>query len=128
MDAATIGFIGIAAMLVLILLLGMSPGLAMLTAGFCGLLALHPPATFSELLQGSMGAELWSVFSNYGFTVIPLFVLLVRSSSTPATAIACSMRRRPGSVTGAADWQRRRSWPRPGFHLSAGPTPRPPQQ
>ena len=76
MDATTIGFIGIAAMLALILLLGMSPGLAMLTAGFCGLLALNPPATFAELLKGSMGAELWSVFSNYGFTVIPLFVLL----------------------------------------------------
>jgi tripartite ATP-independent transporter DctM subunit len=76
MDPALIGFIGIAAMLVLVLFMGMSPGLAMLLAGFGGLLALHPPATFAALAGGTTGAEVWSVFSSYGFTVIPLFVLL----------------------------------------------------
>ena len=76
MDANVIGFIGIGAMLILILFMGMSPGLAMLLTGFCGLVALNPPATFAALLNGSTGTELWSVFSNYGFTVIPLFVLL----------------------------------------------------
>lgn len=63
-------------MLALILFTGMSPGLAMLLAGFGGLLALNPPQTFGALLNGTVGSEVWTVFSNYGFTVIPLFVLL----------------------------------------------------
>jgi tripartite ATP-independent transporter DctM subunit len=63
-------------MLVLVLFAGMSPGLAMLLAGFGGLLALNPPSDLHALLNGTVGAEIWTVFSNYGFTVIPLFVLL----------------------------------------------------
>ena len=76
MDATLIGFLGIALMLGLILFTGMSPGLAMLMAGFVGLLALNPAQGFAAVLQGTTGAEIWTVFSNYGFTVIPLFVLL----------------------------------------------------
>mgnify|MGYP003801987463 FL=1 len=63
-------------MLVLILFTGMSPGLAMMLTGFFGLLALNPPQNFTALLNGTTGSEVWTVFSNYGFTVIPLFVLL----------------------------------------------------
>ncbi|MBP7637784.1 MAG: TRAP transporter large permease subunit [Kiritimatiellae bacterium] len=73
---AALGYLGIGIMLTLILFTGMSPGLAMLLAGFIGLLALNPPATAAALLNGTVGAEVWTVFSNYGFTVIPLFVLL----------------------------------------------------
>ena len=76
MTPTTIGYLGIAVMLALILFTGMSPGLAMLLAGFGGLLALNPPQTFSALLHGTVGSEVWTVFTNYGFTVIPLFVLL----------------------------------------------------
>lgn len=76
MSPTTIGYLGIGLMLSLILFLGMSPGLAMLFAGFAGLLALNPPGTFDALLHGTVGSEIWTVFSNYGFTVIPLFVLL----------------------------------------------------
>ena len=76
MDGTIIGFLGIALMLGLILLTGMSPGLAMLMAGFVGLLALNPAQGLSAVLHGTTGAEIWTVFSNYGFTVIPLFVLL----------------------------------------------------
>ena len=76
MEPTTLGFVGIAVMLLLVLFMGMSPGLAMLLSGFAGLLALNPPATFDALVGGSTGAEIWSVFSNYGFTVIPLFVLM----------------------------------------------------
>lgn len=76
MDGTIIGFLGIALMLGLILFTGMSPGLAMLMAGFVGLLALNPAQGFSAVFQGTTGAEIWTVFSNYGFTVIPLFVLL----------------------------------------------------
>jgi tripartite ATP-independent transporter DctM subunit len=76
MEPTTIGYFGIGAMLALILFTGMSPGLAMLLTGFAGLLALNPPHTFAALLNGTTGAEVWTAFSNYGFTVIPLFVLL----------------------------------------------------
>lgn len=76
MSSITIGYIGIGVMLILILFLGMSPGLAMLLTGFAGLLALNPPHDLVTLLHGTVGAEVWSVFSTYGFTVIPLFVLL----------------------------------------------------
>lgn len=75
-DPTAIGLAGIAAMLALILGMGMSPGLAMLLTGFGGMLALHPPATLAALCGGTAGTEIWGVFSNYGFTVIPLFVLL----------------------------------------------------
>ncbi len=76
MSPTTTGYLGIGVMLALILFTGMSPGLAMLLAGFGGLLALNPPQTAGALLNGTVGAEVWTVFSNYGFTVIPLFVLL----------------------------------------------------
>ena len=76
MSPTLIGYLGIGVMLALILFTGMSPGLAMLLAGFGGLLALNPPQTFAALLNGTVGSEVWTVFSNYGFTVIPLFVLL----------------------------------------------------
>jgi tripartite ATP-independent transporter DctM subunit len=76
MEPTTIGFLGIGVMLALILFSGMSPGLAMLLSGFGGLLALNPPQSFSALLNGTVGSEVWTCFSNYGFTVIPLFVLL----------------------------------------------------
>ena len=76
MEPTTIGFLGIGIMLVLILFTGMSPGLAMLLTGFGGLLALNPPQNIAALLNGTVGSEVWTVFSNYGFTVIPLFVLL----------------------------------------------------
>lgn len=70
------GLAGIGAMLGLILFAGMSPGLAMLLAGTCGCLAMVPPSGWHALSTGTTGMEVWNVFSNYGFTVIPLFVLL----------------------------------------------------
>ena len=77
MDSNTItGLTGIFIMLVLILFFGMSPGLAMLLAGTVGCLVIVPPDSFAQLFTGVVGAEIWSIFSNYGLTVIPLFVLL----------------------------------------------------
>jgi hypothetical protein len=38
----------------------------MLLAGFSGLLALNPPQSVAALLNGTVGAEVWTVFSNYG--------------------------------------------------------------
>ncbi len=70
------GLIGIVVMLLLILFAGMSPGLAMLLVGTIGCIGLMPEVTLSTVFAGTTGREVWDVFSNYGFTVIPLFVLL----------------------------------------------------
>ena len=72
-----LGIAGVVLMLALILALGMSPGLAMLLTGLVGILALAGAGDFwRTVLDGFVGAEMWGVFSNYGFTVIPLFVFL----------------------------------------------------
>ena len=71
------GVAGVFVMLALILGLGMTPGLAMLLAGLAGILTLAPAGDFwHTVLNGFTGQEMWGVFSNYGFTVIPLFVFL----------------------------------------------------
>lgn len=71
-----IGIVIILVMLALILFSGMSPGLAMLASGTAGFLLLRPPDTVQALLNAPPGAELWGTFGSYGFTVIPLFVLM----------------------------------------------------
>ena len=72
-----LGISGVVLMMSLILVLGMSPGLAMLLTGLVGVLALAGAGDFwHTVLNGFVGAEMWGVFSNYGFTVIPLFVFL----------------------------------------------------
>jgi tripartite ATP-independent transporter DctM subunit len=77
MDAhVVVGGVGIAVMLGMILFTGMSPGLAMLLVGLAGLMVINPPASMAAVWNGVIGAEVWTVCSNYGFTVIPLFVLL----------------------------------------------------
>jgi len=77
MSETILGVAGVAVLFALILLLGMSPGLAMLLTGLLGILVLAPFGDFwHTVLDGLVGAEMWSVFSNYGFTVIPLFVFL----------------------------------------------------
>ena len=70
------GLCGILVMLLLILFTGMSPGLAMLLVGTIGCISLMPEITLHTIFAGTTGMEVWSVFSNYGFTVIPMFVLL----------------------------------------------------
>ena len=70
------GLCGILVMLLLILFTGMSPGLAMLLVGTIGCISLMPEITLHTIFAGTTGMEVWGVFSNYGFTVIPLFVLL----------------------------------------------------
>ena len=72
MDPLTLGLIGIAALLALIFLLRLPVGFAMGIVGFAG---------FARVLnfnaaRGMIGTEVWNVFSSYGLTVIPLFVLM----------------------------------------------------
>ncbi len=76
MDATLLGLIGIGVMLGAILLLNVTPGFAMALVGFLGIAALRTPSLGGTLANTAVGAEFWALFSNYGLTVIPLFILL----------------------------------------------------
>jgi len=76
MDAPLLGLIGIGVMLAAILFLNMSPGFAMALVGFVGIAILRTPTLGATVANTAVGAEFWSLFSNYGLTVIPLFILL----------------------------------------------------
>ena len=72
MDPITIGIIGTVLLLVAIFLLRIPVAFAMGIIGFLG---------FAHVLNwnaatGMLGTELWGVFSKYGLTVIPLFILM----------------------------------------------------
>jgi C4-dicarboxylate transporter, DctM subunit len=72
MSGIAIGIIGIAAMLAVLFFLRIPAGVVMALVGFAGI----------AILKGVDGAlqlsatELWSVFSSYGLTVIPMFMLV----------------------------------------------------
>ncbi|MBI9110730.1 TRAP transporter large permease [Maridesulfovibrio ferrireducens] len=72
MEPITIGFVGIVCLLLVILTLRIPVGFAMGIIGFIG---------FAKVLNlkaayGMLGTEVWNVFSSYGLTVIPLFILM----------------------------------------------------
>ena len=72
MNAPLLGGVGIVVMLLALFLLDMSPGFVMALIGFAGLALMTSPSA----ALFAVGSEFWSIFSNYGFTVIPLFILL----------------------------------------------------
>lgn len=72
MDPITAGILGTVLLLVAIFFLRIPVAFAMGIIGFCG---------FAYVLNwnaatGMLGTELWNVFSKYGLTVIPLFILM----------------------------------------------------
>ena len=72
MDLALVGILGIAALMVVLFVLGMPVGFAMGMVGFIG---------FSWVVSwkagmNMLGSELWDSFSKYGLTVIPLFIFM----------------------------------------------------
>lgn len=71
MDPALIGLLGILVM-ILFMLLGMPISFAMMLVGFTGVLTILGPQAGFHLLA----ANLWENFADYGFSVIPLFVLM----------------------------------------------------
>jgi C4-dicarboxylate transporter DctM subunit len=72
MELATYGVAGIIALLLVLFLLGMPVGLSMAAVGFCGFAwVVSIPAAVNMV-----GADIWITFSKYGFTVIPLFILM----------------------------------------------------
>lgn len=72
MDPAFIGIIGIIVLLMVLFILGMPVGFAMAIVGFCGFSYVVSPHAALNMV----GSDIWSTFSKYGLTVIPLFILM----------------------------------------------------
>jgi len=72
MDLVTVGVIGIIILLLVLFFLGMPVGFAMGVVGFCGFWYV---VSFKAAVN-MIGADIWSTFSSYGLTVIPLFVFM----------------------------------------------------
>lgn len=72
MDLLYIGILGILVLLFFLFVLGIPVGFAMAIVGFLGFsYVVNLQAALSIL-----GTDLWNNFSSYGFTVIPLFILM----------------------------------------------------
>ncbi|HTY22113.1 MAG TPA: TRAP transporter large permease [Desulfomonilaceae bacterium] len=65
-----VGLLGIVVLMLLMFLIELPVGVAMGLVGLGGIWWLSSPAAAFSML----GTEVWSTFSNYGLTVIPLFV------------------------------------------------------
>lgn len=72
MSLALIGILGILALLLVLFLLGLPVGFSMAVVGFIGFCHV---ISFNGGLN-MLGSVLWDTFSNYGLTVIPLFVFM----------------------------------------------------
>ncbi len=72
MSLTLVGIIGIVVLFAVLFLLGMPVGFAMAMVGFCGFCYV---VTF-EAAVNMVGTDLWTTFSKYGLTVIPLFILM----------------------------------------------------
>ncbi|MCD6297411.1 MAG: TRAP transporter large permease [Deltaproteobacteria bacterium] len=72
MSLTLVGIIGIVILLLVLFLLGMPVGFAMAVVGFCGFWYV---ISFKAAIT-MVGADIWTTFSSYGLTVVPLFVFL----------------------------------------------------
>ena len=72
MDAALFGILGIIVLLIVLFVLGMPVGFAMAVVGFCGFSYVVTPQAALNMIA----TDLWTTFSKYGLTVIPLFILM----------------------------------------------------
>ncbi len=72
MSLTLLGLMGIGVLLAMIFLLKIPVGFAMGVVGFCGFWAVLDV----QAALGMLGDETWKVFSSYGLTVIPLFILM----------------------------------------------------
>jgi tripartite ATP-independent transporter DctM subunit len=72
MNLVAIGVVGIIVLLLVLFFLGMPVGFAMAVVGFCGFWYV---VSFKAAVN-MIGADIWTTFSSYGLTVIPLFVLM----------------------------------------------------
>jgi tripartite ATP-independent transporter DctM subunit len=72
LDPALIGIIGILVLLLALFVLGLPVGFAMAIIGFLG---FGYVVSFNAALS-MVAADLWTTFSKYGLTVIPLFIFM----------------------------------------------------
>jgi len=72
MSLTLVGIAGVAALMLLLFVLGMPVSFAMALVGFCGFSYITTVTAGVNMVS----SEIWSVFSNYGLTVIPLFVFM----------------------------------------------------
>ncbi len=72
MSLTMIGVIGILLLIAVLFFLGMPVGFAMAIVGFAG---FWYAVSFNAAIN-MVGADIWSTFSKYGLTVIPLFIFL----------------------------------------------------
>ena len=72
MSPTLIGIIGIVILLAVLFFLGMPVGIAMAIVGFCGFWYV---VSFKAAIT-MVGSDVWTTFSSYGLTVVPLFVFL----------------------------------------------------
>ena len=72
MELSIVGIIGILVLLIVLFVFGMPVGFAMAVVGFCGFAYV---VSFNAALN-MIAADLWTTFSKYGLTVIPLFILM----------------------------------------------------
>jgi len=72
MDAALVGILGIIVLLIVLFVLDMPVGFAMAVVGFCGFSYVITPQAALNMIA----TDLWTTFSKYGLTVIPLFILM----------------------------------------------------
>jgi tripartite ATP-independent transporter DctM subunit len=72
MDGPLVGVYGIIIMFLVLFLLRIPAGFTMALVGFLGVAYV---TTFKAAL-GMIGTDMWNIFSNYGLTVIPMFILV----------------------------------------------------
>lgn len=72
MELSIVGIIGILVLLIVLFVFGMPVGFAMAVVGFCGFAYV---VSFNAAVN-MIAADLWTTFSKYGLTVIPLFILM----------------------------------------------------
>jgi C4-dicarboxylate transporter DctM subunit len=72
MEGPIVGVIGIIIMFAVLFLLKIPAGFVMAMVGFLGVAYV----TSFEAALGMIGTDLWNIFSSYGLTVIPMFILV----------------------------------------------------
>jgi tripartite ATP-independent transporter DctM subunit len=72
MDGPMIGVYGILIMFLVLFLFRIPAGFTMALVGFLGIVYM----TSFKAALGMIGTEMWNIFSNYGLTVIPMFILV----------------------------------------------------
>jgi len=72
MSGPIVGVFGILIMFTVLLLFRIPAGYTMAIVGFLGMVYV----TGLKAALGMIGSEMWNIFSNYGLTVIPMFILV----------------------------------------------------